>query len=155
MSAPAVDLLLAEGQPADAELILLSLAEHVAETQVHVAQDGEEALDFLFCRGSHAARRFDSPPRVVLLGVNLPKVDGLEVLSELKRDPRTRAIPVVLLTSSRQEQDMAVAYRLGVNSYVQKPVDFLQFRETMKRLALFWLQVDQAPPTSAFRGNSP
>jgi CheY-like chemotaxis protein len=113
-------------------------------------QRAEEALDFLFCRGAYGGRAFESPPKVVLLDLKLPKVDGLEVLRELKADPRTNPIPVVILTSSREERDMISGYQLGVNSYLQKPVDFEQFRDVVKQLGLYWMVVNQPPPAEAF-----
>ena len=119
--------------------------------RIQVVRDGEEALDFIFCRGSFNGRSFDSPPRVILLDLKLPKVDGMEVLREVKSDPRTKAIPVVILTASREEKDLVNGYDLGVNGYIQKPVDFDQFREIVKRLGLYWLVVNEPPPAAAFR----
>ena len=118
---------------------------------IQVARDGEEALDFLFCRGEFAGRSFDHPPRLVLLDLKLPKVDGLEVLSAVKGDPRTQAIPVVILTSSREESDLVESYKLGVNAYIQKPVEFDSFRQAVKQLGLFWLVVNEPPPSTSFR----
>jgi CheY-like chemotaxis protein len=112
--------------------------------------DGEEALEFLFCRGTHSKRSFDNPPKLVVLDLKLPKVNGLEVLRAIKNDTRTRAIPVTILTSSNEDRDLVEGYKLGVNSYIQKPVDFNQFRETVKHLGLYWLVVNQSPPSSAF-----
>lgn len=152
MTAELVEILLVEDNPDDVELTLHALRKEKLGNHIHVARDGEEALDFLFCRGSYAQRRFDHPPRVVLLDLKLPKVDGLQVLRELKDNPRTKAIPVVILTSSREEKDMVNGYKLGVNSYIQKPVDFDKFRETVKQLGLFWLVVNEPPPASAFPG---
>jgi CheY-like chemotaxis protein len=107
--------------------------------------------DFLFCRGEFANRSFDHPPRLVLLDLKLPKVDGLEVLRTVKGDPRTQAIPVVVLTSSREENDLVEGYKLGVNAYIQKPVEFDSFRQAVKQLGLFWLVVNEPPPPTAFR----
>jgi CheY-like chemotaxis protein len=118
---------------------------------IEVARDGEEALDFLFCRGPHAERSFERPPRLVLLDLKLPKVDGTEVLRAVKSDPRTKAIPVVILTASREEQDLVNGYHLGANGYIQKPVDFDHFRNIVKQLGLYWLVVNEPPPASAFR----
>jgi DNA-binding response OmpR family regulator len=112
---------------------------------IQVARDGEEALEFLFCNGVHADRSFDKPPRLVLLDLKLPKVDGMEVLRRLKADPRTNTIPVVILTSSKEERDLVNGYGLGANSYIQKPVDFEQFRETVKTAGLYWLVINQPP----------
>jgi two-component system response regulator len=113
-----------------------------------LARDGEEALDYLFARGRHAERATAQPPRMVLLDLKLPKVDGLEVLRQMKGDPRTQLIPVVILTSSREEKDLIESYRLGTNSYIQKPVDFDQFRQTIRQLGLYWLVINQPPPAA-------
>jgi CheY-like chemotaxis protein len=113
--------------------------------RVFIARDGEEALDFLFCTGPHAGRSFEKPPKLVLLDLKMPKVDGMEVLRQVKSDPRTRTIPVVLMTSSKEERDMVSGYSLGVNSYLQKPVDFDQFRKMVKLIGLYWLVTNQAP----------
>jgi two-component system, response regulator len=145
-----VEILLVEDNPGDAELTLRALARKGAAQTVHTVHDGEEALDFLFCRGAYAARSFDRPPRLVLLDVKLPKVNGLEVLQKVKEDPRTRAIPIVMLTSSREERDLVAGYQNGANSYIQKPLDFTEFRETAKHLGLYWLTINMAPPSSAF-----
>ena len=146
-----VEILLVEDNPDDVELAVHALRRENLANHIEVARDGEEALDFLFCRGRHASRSFDHQPRLVLLDLKLPKVDGLEVLKQVKSDPRTKAIPVVIITSSREEQDLVNGYKLGVNAYIQKPVDFGQFREMVKRLGLFWLVVNQPPPAAAFR----
>jgi len=145
-----VEILLVEDNPADVELTLHALRRNNLANRIHVARDGEEALDFLFCRGPHSTRSFDNPPRMVLLDLKLPKVDGLEVLRQLKGDGRTKAIPVVILTSSKEDRDMVSGYRFGVNSYIQKPVDFTAFRETIKQLGLYWMVVNQPPPADAF-----
>lgn len=145
-----VEILLVEDNPADVELTMHALRHNNLANRIHVARDGEEALDFLFCRGSHSKRSFDNPPRMVLLDLKLPKVDGLEVLRQLKGDSRTKAIPVVILTSSKEDRDMVSGYRFGVNSYIQKPVDFTAFRETIKQLGLYWMVVNQPPPADAF-----
>jgi two-component system response regulator len=148
-----VEILLVEDNPDDVELAVHALRRENLANHIEIARDGEEALDFLFCRGRHTHRSFQAPPRLVLLDLKLPKVDGLEVLKEIKTDPRTKAIPVVIITSSREEQDLVNGYKLGVNAYIQKPVDFTQFRETVKRLGLFWLVVNQPPPPSAFQAS--
>ena len=145
-----VEILLVEDNPADVELTMHALRHNNLANRIHVARDGEEALDFLFCRGPHSKRSFDNPPRMVLLDLKLPKVDGLEVLRQLKGDSRTKAIPVVILTSSKEDRDMVSGYRFGVNSYIQKPVDFSAFRDTIKQLGLYWMVVNQPPPADAF-----
>lgn len=146
-----VEILLVEDNPDDVELALHALRREKLANSVEVARDGEEALDFIFCRGKYADRNFNHQPRLVLLDLKLPKVDGLEVLREIKNDPRAKTIPVVILTSSREEKDLVNGYQLGVNAYIQKPVDFEQFREMVKQVGLFWLVVNQAPPVAALR----
>ena len=146
-----VEILLVEDNPADVELTLHALRINHLANRIHVARDGEEALDYLFCRGAHASLPKDQPPKLVLLDLKLPKVDGLEVLKEIKANPQTRPIPVIILTSSREERDMVNGYQLGVNSYIQKPVDFDKFRDTVKQLGLYWLVVNEPPPANAFR----
>jgi CheY-like chemotaxis protein len=145
-----VDILLAEDNPADAELVCEALGSEHPIGSVRLVHDGAEALEFLFCRGTYAGRSFDSPPRLVLLDIKLPKIGGLEILAALKSDPRTRAIPVVMFTSSRMERDVVASYRLGVNAYVQKPVQFARFREVVRLLGRFWLETNEAPPPEAF-----
>ncbi len=151
MNSNEIEILLVEDSPADEELAIHALRTNNLANRIYVAHDGEEALDYLFCRGEHSHRGFDNPPRLVLLDLKLPKMDGLEVLRLIKSDARTRAIPVVIMTSSREERDMINGYQLGVNSYIQKPVDFAQFREIIKQLGLYWLVVNQAPPANAFK----
>ncbi len=146
----ATDVLLVEDNSDDAELALLALRkEHTANRIVHVA-DGEQALDYLFCRGAFKHRSFTEPPRLVLLDLKMPKIDGLEVLRTLKTDPRTRSIPVVIMTSSREEEDLVGSYQRGANSYIQKPVDFDKFREIVRQLGLYWLLVNEPAPPAAF-----
>jgi two-component system, response regulator len=149
-----VEILLVEDNPDDLELAMHALRKENLANHIHVARDGEEALDFLFCTGPHADRSFDSPPKLVLLDLKLPKVDGLEVLRRMKSDPRTRAIPVVILTSSNEERDLVRGYGLGANSYIQKPVDFQQFRETVKTAGLYWLLINQPAPVAAAQAAS-
>lgn len=151
MSEQEVEILLVEDNSADVELTLHALRKEKLANKIEVVDDGEEALDFLFCRGRYSSRSFEHPPRLVLLDLKLPKVDGLEVLAALKSDPRTRAIPVVILTASREEKDMVSGYKMGANAYIQKPVDFEQFRTMVKELGLFWLVVNQPAPAAAYR----
>lgn len=140
----AVDVLLVEDNPEDAELTLRALKRHNLANRVFVAEDGAEALDFIYCRGRHAGRK-PSVPRVVLLDLKLPKVSGLEVLEAIKRDEATRALPVVVVTSSKEDPDVRAAYELGANSYVVKPVDFEGFAHAMSQIGLYWLLVNQKP----------
>jgi two-component system, response regulator len=148
MRTHAFEILLAEDSTADAELVLHSLADGIP-VRMHRVHDGEEALDFLFGRRAYGDRAAAPLPRLVLLDLNLPVVNGLQVLSELRRHPRTWALPVVLLTSSNQEHDVAESYRLGVNSFVQKPLEFTKFRELVRRLGEYWLTINEPPPASA------
>jgi CheY-like chemotaxis protein len=141
-----VEILLVEDNPNDIELTLRAFEKNKLTNSIDVARDGAEALDYLFCRGPHAHRQFVPHPRVVLLDLKLPRVDGLEVLQQLKGDPRTRPIPVVVLTSSREERDVVESYQLGVNSYIVKPVDFAQFVEAVRQLGLYWLLLNEPPP---------
>ena len=143
-------ILLVEDSPHDVELILTALAENHFANEVVVARDGEEALDYLYRRGRFAQQR-EGTPAVVLLELRLPKVDGLQVLAQIKADPTLKAIPVVMLTSSREEQDLVKSYNLGVNSYVVKPVDFHEFVEAIKQVGLFWGVLNQPPPNSISR----
>jgi two-component system response regulator len=147
------ELLLVEDHASDAELVLLALGNRAKRTWL--VHDGEEALDFLFCRGAYADRSPEARPRLIILDLKLPKVDGLEVLRQIKLDSRTRSIPVVMLTSSRLEQDVAAGYRLGANSYVQKPVEFAQFRETVHQLGEYWFAINEPPPARAFSSAEP
>jgi two-component system, response regulator len=150
MKTAEVEILLVEDNPKDVELTLHALRKENLSNRIQVVRDGEEALEFLFCRGSYSSRSFDNPPKLVVLDLKLPKVNGLEVLRAIKNDSRTRAIPVAILTSSNEDRDLVEGYTLGVNSYIQKPVDFNQFRDTVKQLGLYWLVVNQPPPSGAF-----
>jgi CheY-like chemotaxis protein len=145
-----VELLLVEDDPNDVELTLIALRKHKLANKIHVVRDGEEALDFLFARGAYSQRTTNGPPKVILLDLKLPKISGLEVLKAIKEDARTRAVPVVVMTSSREQRDMVEGYRLGVNSYIQKPIDFEQFQSTIRDLGYYWLVVNQSLPPEAF-----
>jgi len=145
MNAGELDILLVEDNQDDRDLALHALQRAKVANRIFVVRDGEEALDFLFCRGAYAERSFDHPPKLVLLDLKLPKVDGMEVLKQVKSDTRTRTIPIVIMTSSKEERDLASGYNLGANSYIQKPVDFDQFRETVKSVGLYWLVINQPP----------
>lgn len=140
-----IEVLLVEDNPNDLELALHALKKHHLANHIEVARDGVEALDFIFCTGKYAHRRIEDTPKLVLLDLKLPKVDGLEVLRQIKSDPRTKSIPVVMLTTSRQDRDVIESYQLGVNSYIVKPVDFEQFSETVQQLGLYWLLLNQPP----------
>ena len=150
MSNNEVELLLVEDDPNDVEMTLLALRKHKLANKIHVVRDGEEALDFLFSRGTYAHRSANGLPKVILLDLKLLKVNGLEVLKAVKSDPHTRAVPVVVMTSSREQRDMVEGCRLGVNSYIQKPIDFDQFQTIIKDLGYYWLVVNQSPPPEAF-----
>ena len=140
-----LDILLVEDDPQDAELTTRALKARNLANRIIIVEDGAEALDFLHARGRHQERNVGERPRVVLLDLKLPKLGGLEVLKEMKADSRTRTIPVVILTSSREDPDIAAAYALGANSYVVKPVDFDHFAEAVSKLGLYWLLVNQPP----------
>lgn len=145
MNSDALDIVLVEDSQEDVDLALHTLRREKLANHIFVARDGEEALDFIFCRGAFAQRSFDHPPKLVLLDLKLPKVNGMEVLKQVKGDPRTKVIPVVIMTSSKEERDLVASYHLGANSYIQKPVDFDQFRETVKTIGLYWLVINQPP----------
>lgn len=145
VNADAVDILLVEDNPNDLELALRALKKHNLANNVIVARDGAEALDFIFGTGSYAHREIEKIPKLVLLDLKLPKVDGLEVLRRIKADERTKTIPVVVLTSSQEERDVVDSYRLGVNSYIVKPVDFDQFIDSVSKLGLYWLVCNKPP----------
>ena len=141
----AVDILLVEDNPQDAELTTRALKKNNLANRLITVEDGAQALDFIFCRGKYATRDNGHSPKVILLDLKLPKVSGLEVLRALKQDEKTRAIPVVIVTSSREDPDIKTAYALGANSYVVKPVDFDAFAEAVSSLGLYWLLVNQPP----------
>ncbi|MBI1783908.1 response regulator [Candidatus Sumerlaeota bacterium] len=139
-------ILLVEDNPDDEALTLRALKKNGIRNEVVVARDGVEALDYLFGTGSYAGRDTSIMPELVLLDLKLPKVDGLEVLRQMRADNRTRILPVVILTSSKEQRDLISGYRLGANSYVHKPVDFVQFTEAVRQLGLYWLIINEAPP---------
>jgi two-component system, response regulator len=140
-----VEILLVEDNPNDVALTLRAFKRYNLSNGVHVVYDGAEALEFLFGTDAYTGHGFESTPRVILLDLQLPKVDGLEVLQRIKADPRTCAIPVVVLISSREQSDVVESYRLGVDSYIVKPVDFDQFTEAMRHLGLYWVLLNQPP----------
>jgi len=146
-----IEILLVEDNPEDLELTLHALRKENLANNIHIVRDGAEALDFLFCDGAYSRRSFERPPRLVLLDLKLPKIDGMEVLKRLKSDPRTRTIPVVILTSSKEDRDLVQSYGNGANSYIQKPVDFEQFRDTVKKAGFYWLLINQPPVTGTAR----
>lgn len=138
-------ILLIEDNPSDVALTERALKRNNITNTLVVAHDGQEGLDYLFGAGPYAGRDVAALPVLILLDLKLPKVDGLDVLRQIRADARTRRVPVVILTSSREEQDIAAGYDLGVNSYIRKPVDFAQFSETVRQLGLYWLVLNEAP----------
>ncbi len=145
MSDPvAVEILLVEDNPSDLKLALRALKKANLTNRIHVARDGEEALEFVFCEGPHVSRKIEDTPKVILLDLKLPKVDGLEVLKRLKSDARTQQIPVVVLTSSKEQSDVVRSYQLGVNSYIVKPVDFESFAKAVQELGMYWLLLNHS-----------
>ena len=141
----AVELLLVEDNPSDVELTLHVLKKHNFANRIKVVRDGAAALDFVFGVDSRVSRHTGNTPKLILLDLKLPKVNGLEVLGRIKTDPNTKRIPVVVLTSSREDRDLFTCYELGVNSYIVKPVDFEQFTEAIRQLGLYWLLLNQQP----------
>lgn len=140
-----VEILLVEDNPQDLELAQRALRKANLANRIHVARDGAEALEFIFCEGPHIGRRIEDCPKVILLDLKLPKVDGLEVLRKIKGDPRTSAIPIVVLTSSKEQNDVVESYRLGVNSYIVKPVNFESFVAAVQQLGMYWLLLNHPP----------
>ena len=148
----AIELLLVEDNPSDIELTLHVLKKHNFANRIKVVRDGAEALDFIFGAASKAQEHPNNIPKLILLDLKLPKINGLEVLGRVKADPRTKKIPVVVLTSSREDRDLVTCYELGVNSYIVKPVDFVQFTESVRQLGMYWLLINQQPQTQTEAG---
>jgi CheY-like chemotaxis protein len=140
-----VEILLVEDNPQDLQMTLRALKKANLANHIHIVRDGEEALQFIFCEGKFAGRKIENAPKVILLDLKLPKVDGKEVLERIKSDPRTKMIPVVVLTSSKEQSDVVESYQLGVNSYIVKPVNFERFAEAVKDLGMYWLLHNQPP----------
>jgi len=140
-----VEILLVEDSLEDLELTQRALRNAKLGNHIQIARDGAEAIDFIFCEGQHAGRRIEDTPKLILLDLKLPKVDGLEVLARIKSDPRTKHIPVVVLTSSKEQVDVVKSYQLGVNSYIVKPVDFEGFNAAVQELGMYWLLLNQPP----------
>ena len=142
-----VEILLVEDNPHDIKLALYAFKTNNLANRVHVVRDGAEALEFILCTGRYAHRNIENAPKVVLLDLKLPLVDGIEVLRQVRADPRTKTLPIVVLTSSREERDLVESYQLGVNSFIVKPVDFDQFTEVVRQLGYYWLLLNQLPGT--------
>jgi CheY-like chemotaxis protein len=140
-----VEILLAEDNAKDAEMTQRALRKHNLANRLFWVKDGAEALDFVFCRGAYADRDPNRPPKLILLDLKMPKVDGIEVLRQVKADARARAIPVVVMTSSNEERDVVESYRLGVNSYIVKPIDFAVFLEVVAKIGLYWVLTNRVP----------
>lgn len=140
-----VEILLVEDNPEDLELTQRALRKANLTNYIHIARDGAAALEFLFCEGAHAMRKIEDHPKVILLDLKLPKLDGLQVLKRIKSDPRTRAIPVVVLTSSKEQSDVVESYHLGVNSYIVKPVNFERFAAAVRDVGMYWLLLNHPP----------
>lgn len=149
MGDSAVEILLVEDNPNDVKLALRAFQKHNLANRVQVVRDGAEALEFIFCTERFADRRIENGPKLILLDLKLPLVDGIEVLRRIKGDPRTQMIPVVIMTSSKEESDIVESYKLGVNSYIVKPVDFEQFTDVVRQLGYYWLLLNQPPPPDA------
>jgi two-component system, response regulator len=140
-----VDILMVEDNPDDEQLTLRAFAKNHLTNKIHVVRDGQEALDYVFCKGKYADRNIANHPHVILLDIKLPLIDGIEVLRRIKADERTKTIPVVMLTSSHEERDLVETYRLGVNSYIVKPVDFEQFTDSARSLGMYWMLLNRPP----------
>lgn len=145
MTTENVEVLLIEDDPNDVELTLHTFKKHHLANRIHVVRDGAEAIDFLFCRGAYKNRDPKQAPKVILLDIKLPKVDGLEVLRRIRADKRMRLLPVVIMTSSREERDIIESYKLGINSYIVKPLEFGQFSEVVHQVGLYWMLLNQPP----------
>lgn len=141
-------ILLVEDNPDDVELTMRALKKNNIKNEIVVAKDGVEALDYLFGTGKHAGRDLSGMPTLILLDLKLPKIDGLDVLRRIRNDDRTRLLPVVILTSSKEEQDLLRGYSLGTNSYVRKPIDFNEFTKAVGMLGLYWLLINESPPST-------
>jgi len=142
-----IEILLVEDNQDDLDMTLRSLRKANLTNRIQAVRDGAEALEFIFCQGAFAGRTFENPPKLILLDLKLPKVDGMEVLKRIKSDPRTKTIPVVILTSSKEQKDVIESYHLGVNSYVVKPVNFENFAAAVQELGMYWLLHNQPPKT--------
>jgi CheY-like chemotaxis protein len=140
-----IEILLAEDSPKDAEMTQRALRKNNLGNRLHWVKDGAEALDFLYCRGAYAERDLARPPKLVLLDLKMPRVDGIEVLRRLKTDERMRVIPVVVMTSSNEERDVMESYRLGANSYIVKPIEFGSFLEVVAKIGLYWVLTNRVP----------
>jgi two-component system response regulator len=145
-----IEILLVDDNPSDIELTVHVLRQNKLANLIQVAEDGKEALDFMFCRGKYEGRSFEDRPKVILLDLKLPKVSGLDVLKALKSDPRTKSTPVVIFSSSKEQRDLIEGYKLGVSAYIQKPVDFEEFRKVIREIGLFWMIANQPPPAEVF-----
>jgi CheY-like chemotaxis protein len=141
------EILLVEDSQDDLDMTLRALRKANMANHIEIARDGVEALDFIFCEGAHAARKIENIPKLIMLDLKLPKIDGMEVLKRIKGDPRTKMIPVVMLTSSKEQNDVIRSYGLGGNSYIVKPVDFESFAEAVQKLGMYWLLLNQPPQT--------
>ena len=145
-----IDILLVEDNPDDVDLAIYALRRHNLANDIHVARDGAEALDFLFCKGEYSDCDQYQPPKLVLLDLKMPKLNGLDVLEAIRENPKTAGIPVVILTTSKEDRDLIESYRLGVNSYIVKPVDFEQFSDIVRQLGFYWLLLNEQPPRKTF-----
>jgi two-component system response regulator len=148
-----IDILLVDDNPSDVELTVRALRRNKLANPIHVAEDGQEALDIIFHRGVHAKHPAQSDSLVIFLDLKLPKLDGLEVLKAIRGNPATKAVPIVIFTSSKEQRDVIEGYKLGVNAYIQKPVDFTEFRRVVEQMGMFWLAINEPPPRELFGGD--